>query len=761
MQGILGGAQQWFPTYQDYLSNATGLSMIGQTYSNDTQMVSDARAGKVQFTFAGPVQYLCLALAGSTSDGIAELVSSSYIDGQPVEKLAGAIVVNMNSPISTITDLHNKVILTGPSSSLTTFAAQWSTLQQAGVSLFSDTRAVLLQQNITSILPDLAMNIGDAAFVPASYLERFYPGTSQFRVINSKNITGFPYQHSTPLYPNAVLSTLDTTPFNVRRAVAQALFDVQPTDKIASEGMYYGFTSLGAYTQVRTLMASLGLLDNATQCRSISSLYDLILCPPGYQKINAFASRCSQIQLACPPTYQCVCSPCQVIPTIRHYLGLTLAPFAITLAVIAAAACILIFIITRLFWLVAAHDPLEELMLANATIIGRSSTGPIFATTWQNNQVAVKRLSAISGWHKTIFDSKVNSCTRVRWRDAISCKRLLECFFIDTAPSKNIKKVRQRMQLHHSNIMPILGFSRGQYGEEAIVIMPRMMAGTISDLLASQAYTIDLQAILSIAQDVANAMNFFHNCEPSIIGKNVKPHHLFLDESLRTIVGVSWRPPNSSSLWAPPECMKGAPWSKEADVYAYSMLLYTLVTRKPPFEGKKSVELLDAIKDADEESVIDARPPLVESSPLNPLIQQCWAQNPSHRPSFEDIRRELQILSQAKGPRPGFATTESQSKTEGGLLEGMFPEHVMKLLKAKKPVPTESFPCVTIFFSDIKGFTSIASVMQPSAVKSMLNNLYTFMDTKAEEHHIHKLETIGDGCACFPSYPFGQVAHDW
>ena len=308
VQSILGA--QWLPTFGDYLRNATPYNFQPILYQDDTVMLQDAVAGKLNFTFAGPVQYLCLALAGSTSDGVAELISISYTDGGSLEKVAGSIVVRANSSINTIQDLMGKIILTGPISSLAAFAAQWQVIQAKGqMDLFRDAAGVFLQRNISQLMPDLLTGIGDAAFVPSSYVQRDYPNTSYFKTVNGMTTEGYPYMHSTPLYPSAVVSALDSTAFDVRRATAQALFSITPDSQLAQDAQFYGFSPLGAYTQVRTLMAQLGLLNNQTQCRPITALQDLVVCPMGFYKVLDFSNRCADIRVQCPDGYQCICSP--------------------------------------------------------------------------------------------------------------------------------------------------------------------------------------------------------------------------------------------------------------------------------------------------------------------------------------------------------------------------------------------------------------------------------------------------------------------
>ena len=52
---------------------------------------------------------------------------------------------------------------------------------------------------------------------------------------------------------------------------------------------------------------------------------------------------------------------------------------------------------------------------------------------------------------------------------------------------------------------------------------------------------------------------------------------------------------------------------------------------------------------------------------------------------------------------------------------------------------------VTVYFSDIVGFTKISSKMSSSKVSDMLDRLYTKFDALADEYGVFKLETIGDG----------------
>ncbi|KAJ1471683.1 guanylyl and adenylyl cyclase family member, partial [Baffinella frigidus] len=59
-------------------------------------------------------------------------------------------------------------------------------------------------------------------------------------------------------------------------------------------------------------------------------------------------------------------------------------------------------------------------------------------------------------------------------------------------------------------------------------------------------------------------------------------------------------------------------------------------------------------------------------------------------------------------------------------------------------VEAEAKECVTIFFSDIKGFTTIAATLDAVKVSHMLDRLYSKFDMLTQKHEVFKVETIGD-----------------
>ena len=78
------------------------------------------------------------------------------------------------------------------------------------------------------------------------------------------------------------------------------------------------------------------------------------------------------------------------------------------------------------------------------------------------------------------------------------------------------------------------------------------------------------------------------------------------------------------------------------------------------------------------------------------------------------------------------------------LLYQMLPEAVATQLKQNQNVSAESYDDVTIFFSDIVGFTTMSASCSPMEVVSLLNTLYSCFDSRLELYDVYKVETIGD-----------------
>ncbi|XP_042370892.1 retinal guanylyl cyclase 2-like, partial [Plectropomus leopardus] len=147
------------------------------------------------------------------------------------------------------------------------------------------------------------------------------------------------------------------------------------------------------------------------------------------------------------------------------------------------------------------------------------------------------------------------------------------------------------------------------------------------------------------------------------------------------------------------------------------------------------------------------------------LMNECWNEDPSKRPSFDDIFKQFRGINRGKRAniidsmlrmleqyssnledliRERTDELEVERNKTEKLVGQLLPKSVAQALKKGRPVRPEHYSDCTLYFSDIVGFTTISALSEPIEVVDLLNDLYTMFDAIIATHDVYKVETIGD-----------------
>ena len=259
---------------------------------------------------------------------------------------------------------------------------------------------------------------------------------------------------------------------------------------------------------------------------------------------------------------------------------------------------------------------------------------------------------------------------------------------------------------------------------------------------------IEGEFVLSILRDIVQAMRFLHDSTPPIIHGDLKSASVYIDSSKRAKIKYlglqlsrSEATNRSSLAFMSPELLTTGHSTISSDVYAFGVLLFEICSRQDPYENEDLNVVLNEVVYSSRRPSISQDWPLF----LRFLMTSCWKQNPAERPHFDDVyitlKREGGILLDSL--QSDLEQTEQKFKRAFDALKDIFPAHVADALAHGRPVESIQRDNVTIFFSDIVGYTAISSEMHANKVVDMLNRLYQKLDLISDELGVFKVETIG------------------
>ncbi|QES41902.1 MULTISPECIES: serine/threonine-protein kinase [Streptomyces] len=128
-----------------------------------------------------------------------------------------------------------------------------------------------------------------------------------------------------------------------------------------------------------------------------------------------------------------------------------------------------------------------------------------------------------------------------------------------------------------------------------------------------------------------------------------------------------------------PESAEGRPQTSAVDIYGAGILLYELVTGRPPFSGGSALEVLHQHLSA------EPRRPSTVPDPLWTVIERCLDKDPDRRPSAENLARGLRAVAEGVGVHSTPAQIAAAEGVGALLMPDPSPAHVPETPGAADP----------------------------------------------------------------------------
>eukprot|EP00904_Undaria_pinnatifida_P012456 jgi/Undpi1/8340/HiC_scaffold_25.g10809.m1 len=226
-------------------------------------------------------------------------------------------------------------------------------------------------------------------------------------------------------------------------------------------------------------------------------------------------------------------------------------------------------------------------------------------------------------------------------------------------------------RIRHENIVRLLGAGKDP---ERFLMISLLDGGTLAQRCnhsprlrdrrgrfgGQQAFTH--MELLRCARQLAAALRHLH--EEAIPGKMVvhrdlKPDNIgfsaegdvkLLDLGLSRVVSKSemdnarynMTGETGSARYMAPEVAESRPYNEKVDVYSYGVILWEMTTLKKPFDGMGRDRFFSQVVRGSHRPPINKKWP----KPWAALMQSCWAEDPTARPSFAKVGDLLQGMVQ-------------------------------------------------------------------------------------------------------------------
>jgi len=157
-------------------------------------------------------------------------------------------------------------------------------------------------------------------------------------------------------------------------------------------------------------------------------------------------------------------------------------------------------------------------------------------------------------------------------------------------------------RLDHPNVVRCLACA--EIDGELVMTLELLEGRTLRQLLATDD-ALDWQRALAIVQQIASALAAAHEHEPPIVHRDLKPENVMIlaDGAIKVTdfgiakvlaaLGNATTHSVGTLQYMSPEQIDAAPLDARSDLYSLGLVLYELLTGRPPFESSSPRELLN------------------------------------------------------------------------------------------------------------------------------------------------------------------------
>ena len=201
-----------------------------------------------------------------------------------------------------------------------------------------------------------------------------------------------------------------------------------------------------------------------------------------------------------------------------------------------------------------------------------------------------------------------------------------------------------------------------------------------------------------------------------------------------------------------------------------AMIEYTHGTQ-PSFLDSALDKLLQCFKHADTHELKNEKSHYAQHISQVYTLKEDWKNALSYHQLFHSLELELNnrdFVRQAEiieynrklmDVELKQQTEMSALREQAKLLHDILPSTIADRIIAGEKSIAEETQSVSIFFSDIVGFTTIAESIAPSELVRYLNELFSMFDNIAHKHGIEKIKTIGDSYMAVCGIPEHKSDH--